>query len=562
MSADHYTPPPAELRPGSTVWAYLRDSGGPTQDRSVDQQREVLIEYCQRHGLTLDRIFADVHKTGTSDESRDEFLEMADLTIRPANRPHGILFWSSARIARNTIDAQYHRATLRKRGIIIHALIDDIPAGKFQIAFESILDVTNQEKAEQASREAKRGLESIVKNHGAVPGTPPRGFMRVPIETVSTDGVKRTLHRWEPDPEAVPRVRQAFEMRVAGRSLAEINAATGLYGSINSYRTFWSNKLYIGILEFGDLVIDNYCEPIIDRETWDTVQEISQKFTQHQHMKDELHHPRRTASSFLLSGLCRCGRCGSAMHGQASPQRNGSRIESYRCNNSHSKRDCDLPRIPAQFFEKTVIETLITAFSQPEIYIELHHQADAKRATWVEKQLAKRQDLEASLRGLRKAARNYTEAIGKMGYSKTIADQLVVNERQQTSIELQLRELRSATPSQKQAKTDEQLAAQSLLVAQLLRSDDRQTVRDIIQGLIYEVHIDRDGPRIFGVITVGTDDDDPGTLPKPRPPGYNPPNDNDPNQDEDDAVGKTLTPVGALSVDHMESMFHVVFLFL
>lgn len=543
MPSHHYSPPPPQLRPGSTVWAYLRDSGGPTQDRSVDQQREVVIEYCQRHGLVLDRIFADVHKTGTSDEAREEFLEMADLTIRPANRPHGILFWSSARIARNTIDAQYHRATLRKRGIIIHALIDDIPSGKFQIAFESILDVANQEKAEQASREAKRGLEFIVKNHGAIPGTPPRGFMRVPVQTTSSDGVKRTLHRWDPDPETAPRVRQAFEMRLAGRSLAEINAATGLYGSLNSYRTFWSNKLYIGILKFGDLVIESYCEPIIDRETWDTVQEISQKFTQHKHMRDELHHPRRTASSFLLSGLCRCGRCGSAMHGQASPQRNGSRIESYRCNNSHSKRDCDLPRIPATLFEQTVVDALIAAFENPEIYIELHRLADAKRATWQEKQIARRHDLEANLRGLRRSAKNYSDTLGKMGYSKTIADQLAANERQQTSIELQLRELRTATPARKAAKTDEQLAARARQVAQLLRSDNRQIVRDILQGLVYEIQIDRTGPQIFGVITVGTEEGNNPPL-QPRPPDDNPPNAPDPNQDPD-AVGKSHTPVGA-----------------
>ncbi len=541
MPKEYYTPPPPELRPGSTVWAYLRDSGGPTQDRSVEQQREVLIEYCAKHGLALNQIFADIHKTGTSDEDREEFLEMVDLTVRPASRPHGILFWSSARIARNTLDAQYHRSTLRKRGIIVHALIDEIPTGKFQIAFEAMLDVANQEKAEQASRESRRGLQHIVRNYGAVSGPAPTGIMRVPIEIISTDGTKRTLHRWEPLPEVAPRVRQAFEMRKNGRSLADINNATGLFGSLNSYRTFWPNKIYIGILEFGDLVIENYCDPIVDRETWDAVQEISKKFTKHEHMKDELNHPRRVSSKFLLSGLCRCARCESPMWGQTSPQRNGGRIEAYRCTRAHRRRDCDLPRIPAKEFESVVLQALIKAFSQPELYIEIHRQADAKRATWQEKKLAKRRDLEANLRGLRRAAKNISDAIGKMGYSKTLAEQLTVNERQQTALELELNEMRTMMPAQKTVSTDTELAAQAVQVAKALHSKDPQTIKDIVQGIVVQINVNREDNRIFGVITIGSEDD--SSLPKIPPRGYN----SEPNDKiiaSEDAVGKSLHPSG------------------
>ena len=62
----NYTPPPPELSPGSTVWAYLRDSGGPTQDRSVSQQRDVLEAYCQRRGLTLTLVGFKGVNTATS----------------------------------------------------------------------------------------------------------------------------------------------------------------------------------------------------------------------------------------------------------------------------------------------------------------------------------------------------------------------------------------------------------------------------------------------------------------------------------------------------------------
>jgi hypothetical protein len=51
--SDQYSPPPPGLPAGARVWAYLRDSGGPSQDQSVDQQEQEVIAYCKRHNLAL-----------------------------------------------------------------------------------------------------------------------------------------------------------------------------------------------------------------------------------------------------------------------------------------------------------------------------------------------------------------------------------------------------------------------------------------------------------------------------------------------------------------------------
>ena len=55
----NYISPPQELKPGSTVWAYLRDSGGDGQEQSIPQQKAEIQEYCQEHGLLLIHVFAD-----------------------------------------------------------------------------------------------------------------------------------------------------------------------------------------------------------------------------------------------------------------------------------------------------------------------------------------------------------------------------------------------------------------------------------------------------------------------------------------------------------------------
>ena len=77
--ADYY-PPPKNLLTNSLVWAYYRDSGGESQEQSVSQQKTEIEAYCQRHGLILAHIFADVAKSGGSVVGRDSFLDMIDLS--------------------------------------------------------------------------------------------------------------------------------------------------------------------------------------------------------------------------------------------------------------------------------------------------------------------------------------------------------------------------------------------------------------------------------------------------------------------------------------------------
>jgi hypothetical protein len=97
-----------------------------------------------------------------------------------------------------------------------------------------------------------------------------------------------------------------------GQRGPEIHKSTRLYGTINSYTTFFSNLIYIGILEFGDMVIQHYCEPMVDMKTWNAVQE---KIAEHAQKKITSQHPLRAKSDYLLSGIIKCARCGSPMNG-------------------------------------------------------------------------------------------------------------------------------------------------------------------------------------------------------------------------------------------------------
>ena len=161
---DNYSPPPLGLSAGARVWCYLRDSGGPSQDRSVGQQEHEIKAYCEKHKLNLERVFRDVAKSGGSIAGRAEFMSMIEMAEDEDIRPHGLLLWNFARFARNKRQGQIYKSQLRMNGIIVHSITDQIPSDDhIGELIEDVTDWMNEEKRRQISRDVKRGLKSLVR---------------------------------------------------------------------------------------------------------------------------------------------------------------------------------------------------------------------------------------------------------------------------------------------------------------------------------------------------------------------------------------------------------------
>lgn len=431
--------PPSTLPPGSSVWAYLRDSGGPGQDRSVTQQRDAIIEYCREYNLVLARPpFEDIHRSGGSTAGRFAFDQMIALSATESLRPDGILIWNFARFARDVDDSHFYKALIRKRGIVIHSLSDNIPEGPFGPVIETLIHVSDEQKKHEASLGAQRGLHSLVRQ-GAMPGIPPKGFKTEPITTISELGIERLSHRWVPDPDLVPVIQKAWTMRAAGASLAEISRQTNLYKSLNCYTTFFANPIYIGQLHYGDQVFKNYCDPIIDMTTWSAVQLMIKKHAARQnvHAADQ-HHPRRSTSSFLLSGLLFCGRCKSPLYGQNSPQKGGSIDFSYRCSGGHRKRDCALPRIPAYALEQAILTGLQEAINHAVLIAEIYSAAKQLNESSTIDQDRRRKEMLSQRARIRSQAARLTDAIAEAGHSRLMLEKLSSLEKDLIGVETEL----------------------------------------------------------------------------------------------------------------------------
>lgn len=498
---------------GARLAAYLRDSGGERQELSVAQQEDAIRRWCNERGYILVYVFKDEARPGSSVVGRAGFQEMmhyfrsSDVCTQTSDEPvcgvAGLVIWNFQRFARDIDDAQFHRADLRRRGYVLHSINDEIPEGPMGRLFEAAIDWKNEQFLIDLSIDVKRGLRNLVERYGAIPGTPPRGFVRQPVDIGERrDGRPHQVHRWAPDPDIAPRVRQAFEMRLAGKSLHEINQATRLYKGLNCYTTFFSNPLYKGELYFGDLAILDYCEPIVEPALWEAVQAIVKRHAAHQNLRTNgVDHPRRRASSYMLSGLAYCARCGSPLFGLSVRQRDGNYHHRYACTRAKRNRDCDAAPIPQRFLDRLILDTLKEYVLIPEVLQSLQEQILAGEAMDQAGLELKRKEENRSLAGLRRKIRRITGAIAEAGHSRALLDELAILEAEEAEILARLIEIDHQASAHLPDLDQTDLSNISETLLDRLESSEVSLVRDTLRGLVERIIVERESDLVRGQIT-------------------------------------------------------------
>jgi DNA invertase Pin-like site-specific DNA recombinase len=360
--------PPSTLAPGSTVIAYVRDSGGPNQQESKNQQLDVLSAYCKQYGLFLMHVYSDT-ASGRKTNKRDQFLQMFNsiMTSPTSSRPRGLLLWAYSRFSRDVTDFNYFLSGIQRQGVIVHSLTEEIPEGLTGQIILSLKAYKNADYSIELGKQIKRAIADNVRKGYSNGGQPPKGYILIrEFHDNPRGGMQRIGIKWQPDPELAPLVRLAWEMRSTGKSYSEITKATSgkLYTVPCSWATHFKNKSYLGIGKASDLEIHDHHEALISWELWQAVRNV-QEAAPRLGKRGDILHPRRMSNPSLLAGLAFCVYCNAAMILHTSKD-----YRCYKCGTHDRKKgysECKESRsVNARKAETLIMDIILNRILSPE----------------------------------------------------------------------------------------------------------------------------------------------------------------------------------------------------
>ena len=501
--------PDSPLPPGSTVAAYYRDSGGPEQERSVDQQRAAAAEYCRQNGLVLVREFADRATPGSSTIGRDAFQAMVawlrELAPEPergkrlADAPDAVLCWDMRRFARNERDSAFFRADLRRRGYALLFLSDRIPGGDMAPVFEAMLAWKAQQDLRDLAKDVRRGLWSRLMTTGPDggylnlwPGKAPAGFRGEPHEIGRTrTGKPRIVQRIVPDRGGTwERVRRAFELKAQDVPIKRIHEAVKLYASLYGYRFLFKRRIYCGDLEWGGEVVEDWIEPCVPRELWDRVQETP-------HRAWAMASPRSGTGRYPLTGWLRCGSCDGPMSGSTSTKAYKDR--QYRYRRYHCSRASKMPDTHTDFYthafdiERQVFAVLAREVLTPEALfsmLEGTRPGDQERTAL----LAEVERLGAEVKGLERLIGRLVDQVERHGPDAGIAKRLQRRRTQKQQAASRMARLeRRAYRMRSDPVPEAVIRAFCDHAQEVLLAGDVPEVRDLLRSVLESVTVWPDG---------------------------------------------------------------------
>ncbi len=330
-------------------------------DLSISAQLKALREYAARNGFLVVKEFVDEAESGRS-TARPAFREMIGLARMKPPPFEMILVWKLSRFARNREDSIIYKSLLRKQGIQVVSInepIEDTPTGRLM---EGIIEVIDEFYSSNLAQDITRGLRENA-SRGFFNGSRPAfGYRRKKVK--DGDKVRNAL---EPDPNQVPIVQRIFNEVAGSKGLKEIakslnkdgipSPAGGKWGKQRLHKIF-TNQAYIGRLVWGKnhkgnsslppVVKDDAWPAIIDRQMFEKVQASLNS------RAPKVTHPRVTSSSYLLSGLIKCHKCGAAYIGYGAKS---GQFHYYVCGTTYSKGK-DI--CPSQHLPKVKVERYLT----------------------------------------------------------------------------------------------------------------------------------------------------------------------------------------------------------
>lgn len=325
------------------VAAYCRVStDNEDQANSFESQQRYFKQYIERNpDWELYEIFADEGISGTNTKKRKEFNRM--IACAKNGDFDLIITKEISRFARNTLDSIYYTRDLKKHGVGVIFMNDNINTldGDAELRL-AIMSSIAQEESRKTSERVKWGQKRQMEQ-GVVFG---RSMLGYDVEngkmTINEEGakiVRLIFHKFVNEGKGTHVI--ARELREEGirpmrvkewqnTVILRIIRNEKYCGDLVQKKTYTPDflshekKYNRGQEEF--VIIKDHHEPIISRELFEEANRILDERSLSQEGKAK--HSNR----YPFSGKIKCGCCGSSYVARYKTRKDGSRYKAWRCN--------------------------------------------------------------------------------------------------------------------------------------------------------------------------------------------------------------------------------------
>ena len=334
-----------------------RDDGAEGESNSIANQKKLLAKYAKEHGFTNTKFYVDDGYTGTN-FNRPGFQQM--LEDMEMGYISTVIVKDSSRFGRNYLEVgQYTDYYFPEHNIRFIAINDCIDSENGEDDFSAFRNVMNEMYAKDISRKV-RSSHRLRGNAGEPLAPPPYGYVKDP----------ENKKKWIIDPDAAEVVRRIFRLCIEGNgnetiarilqddkvlvpqaywqskgmsrggkktqpnpykwcktTIAKMLEQQEYCGDIINFKSYsksFRNKTRVENPKENWAIFKDVHQPIIDRETWERVQELT-KNSKRRKPKNE------SVKKSIFTNLLYCGDCGHKLWFNINKQNPSIRF--YSCSN-------------------------------------------------------------------------------------------------------------------------------------------------------------------------------------------------------------------------------------
>ena len=324
------------------IAAYCRVStDNEDQANSFESQQRYFRQYIERNpDWELYEVFADEGISGTNTKKRKEFNRM--ITCAKNGEFDLIVTKEISRFARNTLDSIFYTRDLKKHGVGVIFLNDNINTldGDAELRL-AIMSSIAQEESRKTSERVKWGQKRQMEQ-GVVFGRSMLGYdvkdgkmyinedgakiVRLIFQKFVDEGKGTHVIARELREEGIKPMRvKEWQNTVILRVIRNEKYCGDLVQKKTYTPDFLSHEKKVNLGQEEFVIIKDHHEPIISRELFEKANRILDEKSLSQQGKSK--HSNR----YPFSGKIKCGCCGSSYVARYKTRKNGSRYKAWRC---------------------------------------------------------------------------------------------------------------------------------------------------------------------------------------------------------------------------------------